>query len=95
MPIDTIKIDRTFIAKLNDQPGGQEIVAAIIGLAHGLGMAVVSEGIETSQQHRAVAKLGSDWCQGFFFAKPMLAPLIDSVIRERGAGRQPRLPAPG
>jgi diguanylate cyclase (GGDEF)-like protein len=69
LPIDTIKIDRTFIAKLSDQPGGQEIVAAIIGLAHGLGMAVVSEGIETGQQHRAVAELGSDWCQGFFFAK--------------------------
>jgi diguanylate cyclase (GGDEF)-like protein len=63
LPIDTIKVDQTFIAKLSDKPGSQEIVTAIIRLAHGLGMTVVAEGVETDQQHQEVTRLGSDRCQ--------------------------------
>ncbi len=93
LPIDAIKIDRTFMAKLSDEPGSREIVTAIIGLAHGLGMSVVSEGVETVQQHQEVTQLGSDACQGFYFAKPMLPPRVEILIRDQAGGHSPRLPA--
>ena len=93
LPIDTIKVDQTFIAKLSDTPGSQEIVTAIITLAHGLGMTVVAEGVETAQQHHAVTQLGSDRCQGFYFAKPMLAAILDDLIEHPADGSNPRLPA--
>src|SRR6202042_651198 len=50
LPIDTIKVDQTFVAKLSDEPSSREIVTAIIGLAHSLGMSVVAEGVETAEQ---------------------------------------------
>ncbi len=93
LPIDTIKVDRTFIARLGAEPSSREIVTAIIGLAHALRMTVVSEGVENAQQHREVSELGSDWCQGFYFAKPMLAPRIDALTRARAGGGSPRLPS--
>jgi diguanylate cyclase (GGDEF)-like protein len=81
LPIDEIKIDRTFIAKLSAKPGSEKVVTAIIGLAHSLGMTVVSEGIETAKQSQTVTELGSDSCQGFYFAKPMLAPGVDALVQ--------------
>ena len=83
LPIDTIKVHQSFIAKLSDDPGSQTILAAIIGLAHGLRMTVVCEGIETAEQHDLVIKLGSDFCQGFYFAKPMPAPKLDALIQRQ------------
>jgi diguanylate cyclase (GGDEF)-like protein len=92
LPIDVIKVDRSFVAKLTDQPSSREIVSAIIGLAHGLRMTVVAEGVETSQQHDEVTKLGSELCQGFYFAKPMLAKLLDPLVRSQADGSSVRLP---
>ena len=72
-PVDTIKVDRTFIANLGHDRASHSIVSAIIALAHDLGMTVVSEGVETAEQHDQLAGLGSDSCQGFYFAAPMFA----------------------
>jgi diguanylate cyclase (GGDEF)-like protein len=80
LPIDTIKIDQTFTAKLTGDPGRHTIVGSIIQLAHGLGMTVVAEGVETVEQHQTLTTLGADACQGFYFAKPMPARAIDSLI---------------
>jgi EAL domain-containing protein (putative c-di-GMP-specific phosphodiesterase class I) len=80
LPIDTIKIDQTFTAKLTADPGRHTIVGSIIQLAHGLGMNVVAEGVETVEQHQTLTTLGADACQGFYFAKPMPAPAINSLI---------------
>ena len=93
LPIDTIKVHQSFIAKLSDDPGSQTILAAIIGLAHGLRMTVVCEGIETAEQHDLVIKLGSDFCQGFYFAKPMPAPKLDALIQRQADESTARLPA--
>ena len=93
LPIDTIKVDQKFIAKLTAEPGSQIIVSAIIQLAHGLGMTVVAEGVETVKQRNEVAALGSDACQGFYFAKPMLASSLDALIRGQTDGNNPRLPS--
>ena len=88
LPIDTIKIDRRFIGKLSHTPASQAIVTAIIQLAHSLGMNVVSEGVETSVQHQELVRLGSDRCQGFYFAEPMLASGIAELVHTQDAGSQ-------
>ena len=93
LPIDTIKVDRTFVAKLSDEPSSREIVTAIIGLAHSLGMTVTAEGVETAEQRRQLAELGSDRCQGFYFAKPMPASLVDPLVCPEADGTWPRLPS--
>jgi EAL domain-containing protein (putative c-di-GMP-specific phosphodiesterase class I) len=86
LPIDTIKIDQTFIAKLTAS-GRHTIVTSIVQLAHGLGMSVIAEGVETGDQHDILTELGADACQGFYFARPMTAPAIDTLI----APSQPQL----
>jgi diguanylate cyclase (GGDEF)-like protein len=80
LPIDTIKIDQTFVAKLTADPSRHTIVSSIIQLAHGLGMTVVAEGVETVEQHQTLTMLGADTCQGFYFARPMPARAIDVLI---------------
>ena len=92
MPIDAIKVDQSFVAKLTGQPRSREIVKAIIGLAHGLGMGIIAEGVETAQQHHELTQLGSDECQGFYFAKPMLATVLDALIRIQADGSSAHLP---
>jgi diguanylate cyclase (GGDEF)-like protein len=93
LPIDSVKIDWTFIAKLTDDPDSQRIVTAIIQLAHSLGMTVVSEGVETASQHHELTQLGSDSCQGFYFASPMPATTLNTVIQHHARSSDPLLPA--
>jgi diguanylate cyclase (GGDEF)-like protein len=93
LPIDIIKVDQKFIARLTETPSSQAIVTAIIHLAHNLGMTVVAEGVETAVQHQEVANLGSDSCQGFYFARPMEASRIDALIQSDGNGSSPYFPA--
>jgi diguanylate cyclase (GGDEF)-like protein len=86
LPIDVLKIDRTFIANLGTQPSSHAIVTAIIQLAHNLGMTVVSEGVETIEQSDAVIRLGSDRSQGFYYARPMLAGSLAALIEQQPVG---------
>jgi diguanylate cyclase (GGDEF)-like protein len=87
-PIDIVKIDRKFVYDLEDDPTSHAIIYTIVELAHVLGMTVVAEGVETAEQHRQLASIGCDFCQGFHFAAPMahnnLEQLIGSAL---GAGR--------
>jgi len=71
LPLDTIKIDRSFVAGL-DLAADRSIVEAIIGLAHGLGISVVAEGIETTEQLEALRALGCDIGQGYLFAAALV-----------------------
>jgi diguanylate cyclase (GGDEF)-like protein len=89
LPIDTIKIDQTFIAKLTADIRRHTIVTSIIQLAHGLGMTVIAEGVETVEQHRTLTELGADACQGFYFARPMPARDIDTLLARRPATLPP------
>lgn len=71
LPIDTLKIDRSFVLGLLDDGGqSEEIVRAIIGLGTGLGKAVVAEGVETEAQRRRLRHLGCTFGQGYLFARP-------------------------
>jgi diguanylate cyclase (GGDEF)-like protein len=91
-PVDTIKVDQTFIAKLAKTPASRTIVTAVVQLAHGLNMTVVSEGVETVEQHRELAQLGCDACQGFYFGRPMAPISLDHLMQHRSDGRHPVLP---
>jgi len=93
LPIDTIKIDPTFIAKVTQEPDTHAIVTSIIQLAHNLGMGVVCEGVETAAQHHELVRLGSDSCQGFYFARPMAADRLASLLQAHTDGTDLRLPA--
>jgi EAL domain-containing protein (putative c-di-GMP-specific phosphodiesterase class I) len=73
LPLDTIKIDRTFVAGL-DGPTDRSIVEAVITLAHGLRISVVAEGIETEAQFHVLRAMGCDVGQGYLFARPLPAP---------------------
>jgi len=72
-PITTLKIDQSFVARLPDDTRDQTIVRAVIQLAHGLGMEVVAEGVETPDSLAWLRQAGCDTVQGFLFAKPMPA----------------------
>jgi diguanylate cyclase (GGDEF)-like protein len=76
-PIDTIKIDQTFIADLTKDRSSYAIVAKTIELAEMLDLAIVCEGVETREQFRQVQALTSDYCQGFLFSHPMTAENVD------------------
>lgn len=70
-PINTLKIDQSFVSRMGAQGENSEIVQAIVMLAHSLGMDVVAEGVETSQQLAHLRTLGCEYGQGYFFSKPV------------------------
>jgi diguanylate cyclase (GGDEF)-like protein len=92
-PIDIVKIDRAFVADLADDESSDAIVAAVIELAHLLGMTVVAEGVETAAQRERLSALGCDFSQGYYFARPMSADDLDTLMHQRLAGAPAHLPA--
>jgi EAL domain-containing protein (putative c-di-GMP-specific phosphodiesterase class I) len=91
-PIDTLKIDISFIADLETDPGDAAITEAIIGLARGLGLNVVAEGVGTQAQLDFLAQRGCDAFQGFFVAAPMTPEAFADFCAARTA-RANRTPA--
>ncbi len=81
-PVDTLKVDRSFVARM--KPGGEdlEVVRAAAALGNGLGLAVVAEGVETSKQLAQVRELGLTHAQGFLIAKPQPAEEVVNLIAE-------------
>jgi diguanylate cyclase (GGDEF)-like protein/PAS domain S-box-containing protein len=69
-PLDILKIDKSFVDELGDHRGGAEIVAAVVKLAHALGLQVIAEGVETEQQLAVLSRLGCDFAQGYLFSRP-------------------------
>jgi diguanylate cyclase (GGDEF)-like protein len=92
-PIDVVKIDRGFVADLGQDRASDAIVYTVVELAHMLGMTVVAEGVETGQQHRLLAALGCDACQGNYFALPMSVHDLGVLMHEGSAGGAVHLPA--
>ena len=80
LPLDTIKIDRSFVNGLDDDDANLPIVKAVIALAHGLGIDVVAEGIETAAQLARLRTLVCDRGQGFFYARPMPAADLGPML---------------
>jgi diguanylate cyclase (GGDEF)-like protein len=93
---DTLKIDRSFIAQLEGGSRERDIVAAVIAMAHALGMTVVGEGIETHGQRRRLIALGCDEGQGFLFAPAVsAADLADLRAAAQDVHAQPPATARG
>ena len=86
LPIDTLKIDRSFVSRLPDDSLGLTLAATIISLAHALGMSVVAEGVETEEQLAALREMGSDEAQGFLLSKPVPRDAFTELL-EKGNGR--------
>jgi Amt family ammonium transporter len=80
LPIDTLKIDRSFISEMSRRRDNLEIVRTIVSLGHNLGMRVVAEGVETAEQLRDLRKLGCDYAQGFLFSPAVEAAAAEALL---------------
>ncbi|HWS55671.1 MAG TPA: EAL domain-containing protein [Pyrinomonadaceae bacterium] len=81
-PIDTLKIDRSFVTRMTENSENMEIVRTIVVLAQNLGMDVVAEGVETNEQLVLLQKLGCENGQGYFFSKPVDHVGAEKIIAE-------------
>ena len=79
-PVDGLKIDRTFVGDLLSGPQPAAVTAAIVNLAHELGVHVVAEGVETEQQAEILTGLGCRLAQGYLFSRPQPAEVVESVL---------------
>jgi diguanylate cyclase (GGDEF)-like protein/PAS domain S-box-containing protein len=82
MPIEALKIDRSFVSGLGSDRTGTSIVQAIIALAHSLNMRVVAEGVDSETQLAKLVSLGCDSAQGYLFAKPLSPDDFLTFVRE-------------
>jgi EAL domain-containing protein (putative c-di-GMP-specific phosphodiesterase class I) len=80
-PIDTIKIDRSFVRDLPKDSEDQAIAQAIISMGKALGMTVVAEGVESAEQEMFLRSHGCDEMQGFLFSKPLPAEQLADLLR--------------
>ena len=82
LPIDTLKIDQSFVRELPGDSDAEAIVNAIASLAHALDLKVIAEGVETPGQLEALLKINCDFFQGYFFARPESNTQILSTFRD-------------
>ena len=86
-PIDVIKIDKSFVQDMRSSHANRVFVSTIAQMGHGLDRLVVAEGVETEEDLVLVRAAGCSHVQGFHFAKPMAANMIDSYVRSRRESR--------
>jgi diguanylate cyclase len=81
IPVDEIKIDRSFVMAMTESAQAAAIVGATVDLGRRLGLRVVAEGVETAEQRSALSQLGCSAAQGYLFFKPMPVDKITAVLR--------------
>lgn len=81
LPVQRVKIDRSFVEDIPGDSGDVAIVRAIVTLAHNLGMQVVAEGVETAAQQAFLQDLGCDFAQGYYFSRPLPTEGFQSLLR--------------
>jgi diguanylate cyclase (GGDEF)-like protein len=81
-PIDTLKIDRSFVSSIDTEEKNCEIVKTIITLAHSLNMSAIAEGVETDYHLNYLKKLGCEAAQGCLFSKPVNVDLAEAIIAD-------------
>ncbi|MGH8303677.1 MAG: putative bifunctional diguanylate cyclase/phosphodiesterase, partial [Steroidobacteraceae bacterium] len=82
LPVDVVKIDRSFIAGLPDDKASVTLVSSVIGLASAFGLKVVAEGVETQGQLEALRRMGCDQWQGYLHSRPMPAEQLEKLLRD-------------
>jgi diguanylate cyclase (GGDEF)-like protein len=87
-PIETLKIDRSFIGRLDQEDGSFAIVRAIVLLAHSLGLNAIAEGVEHPGQRDRLRDLGCDGVQGFLFSKPVPEDAVSELIAAQGVNSE-------
>ena len=80
MPVDTLKVDRSFVDGLGDDPEDSAIVASVVGLAHAVGIGAVAEGVETQEQRGHLLALGCDRGQGYLWSRPVPAAEVAALL---------------
>jgi diguanylate cyclase (GGDEF)-like protein/PAS domain S-box-containing protein len=83
LPINTLKIDRSFIVEMNSTPEATALVTMIINLAHSLRLKVVAEGVETAEQSIVLRELDCDQMQGYLYSKPLPEELFTARFLQR------------
>jgi diguanylate cyclase (GGDEF)-like protein len=84
-PLDTLKIDRSFVHDIHNDPVAAAISTAVIVMAHTLKLRVVAEGVESEEQHEFLAANGCDGMQGYLFGRPVPATTCESLLRTPGS----------
>ncbi|ETX30567.1 putative bifunctional diguanylate cyclase/phosphodiesterase [Roseivivax isoporae] len=95
LPADRIKIDRSFVARIDRDPAQRRMVCALLSLADQLGIATLAEGVESAGEHALLAQLGCDHVQGFGIARPMPATQFADWARRHAATLGTLDPLPG
>lgn len=89
MPLDSIKIDRSFTAKLGSSQPALSMVRAIIAMARALGLRIISEGVENAAQAELLRRLGTDDVQGYYYGRPEDGPAtVERVTRDSGSKKR-------
>jgi EAL domain-containing protein (putative c-di-GMP-specific phosphodiesterase class I) len=79
-PVDTLKIDRSFVAAIGRSSRNAQIIGAMVSLGRSLGMDVVAEGVETEEQRQQLVELGCTFGQGYLFSKPLILPELEALL---------------
>ena len=87
LPINALKIDKSFVSEAPSEPDDAALVLAIITLAHNLRLRVIAEGVETEEQLRLLHLLRCDEIQGSLFSKPLPADALESLLDSHSAGQ--------
>jgi len=95
LPATTLKLDRSFIARIADDERSHALVSAVVQLADGLGLKVVAEGVETPEQACLLARLGTAYAQGYLFCRPVAAEVLDAQLATTGEWHAPAWSAAG
>jgi EAL domain-containing protein (putative c-di-GMP-specific phosphodiesterase class I) len=84
-PISSLKIDKSFVSELADNPDDQAITLAVIALGHRLNLRVIAEGVETEQQRRFLQDNDCDEMQGYLFSRPLPPAEVAALLRAQAA----------
>ena len=92
LPVDEVKVDRSFVSNMHEDPDREELVRTVIHLGRSLGKRVVAEGVETERDLQDLTAMGCECMQGFLISRPLSAQAIEAdlaaiALRGRGAGR--------
>jgi diguanylate cyclase (GGDEF)-like protein len=87
LPVDVLKIDRSFVVRMRDAGYPRNIVAMIVSLAHTLGLKVIAEGVEDDEQVRLLRDLGCDQIQGYLVSRPIPAEEVERMLPRAAGGK--------
>ena len=87
IPANLLKIDKSFIDRINTNESSKQYVAAMISMGHIMGLEVISEGVEQPEQIEALRSVGCDLIQGFIWGRPMSAEDVGRLVADITSGK--------